>query len=137
MHVPRSTVARRSVDGGIHLLLDPWAGTSPDLRAELRPTESAGLPLPWSECFGNFREMLAYCVPQDRALAPQPWYSRVARQEIELGIPLDVCRPVEGRVESNSLRAIVGSAEPVCFHVPEVLFRFHREHYDRCRQAPI
>jgi Uncharacterized conserved protein (COG2071) len=130
MHLPRSAEVAHCAAGGFRLLLDPGAGTSPNLRAELRAAESAHLPSPWSECFGGFHEMLAYCVPQDRALAPQPWYGRVARQEIELGIPLEICRRLDGRVESDALRALVGDAEPVCFHVPEVLFRFCREFYD-------
>jgi hypothetical protein len=54
----------------------------------------------------------------------------VTRQEIELGIPLESCRPLEGDVESRAAREIVGDARPLCFHVPAVKFRFGREAYD-------
>ena len=55
---------------------------------------------PWTDCFGDWMGFLAYCVPQDRAMSSQPWYRRVTRQEIELGIPLESCRPLVGEVQS-------------------------------------
>ena len=74
--------------------------------------------------------MLAYVVPQDRGFSTQPWHGRVTRQEIRLAIPIEVCEPLEGRVSSRAARAIVGEAEPFCFRVPAVRFRFDAEEYD-------
>jgi hypothetical protein len=69
-------------------------------------------------------------VPQDRALSAQPWYGRVTRQEIALGIPLEVCEPLTGTVTSKAAQTIVQDAACVCFRVPGVFFRFDREEYD-------
>jgi hypothetical protein len=74
--------------------------------------------------------MLAYVVPQDRGFSTQPWHGRVTRQEIRLEIPLSACEPLEGRVSSRAATAIVGAAEPFCFRVASVRFRFDREEYD-------
>jgi hypothetical protein len=85
------------------------------------------LPGAWAECFDAWRDMLAYCVPQDRALASQPWYGRITRQEIDLGIPIDSCRPLRGKVYSRAAKAIVGedvAGEPLCFYVDRVAFRY-------------
>jgi hypothetical protein len=130
MHVPRRARLSRDDDGTLHLLIDPGGGTAPDVRATLRPSDDRSLPPPWSDCFGDWFGFLGYCVPQDRALSSQPWYGRVTRQEIELGIPLESCRRLEGDVESAAARGIVGEAQPLCFHVPAVTFRFGREEYD-------
>jgi hypothetical protein len=75
--------------------------------------------------------MLAYAVPQDRALTVQPWHAWVTRQEIRLDIPLDACQPLTGDVSSRTARALVGDAEPFSFLVPSVYFRFDAEHHDR------
>jgi hypothetical protein len=130
MHVPARGELTRDADGTLHLLLDPGRGSSPDVRATLRPIEETALPHPWTDCFGDWMGFLAYCVPQDRAMSSQPWYRRVTRQEITLGIPLESCRPVASEVRSAAARAIAGNAEPVCFHVVRVTFRFEREFYD-------
>lgn len=128
MHVLRQT-ALREVDGAFRLRLDPGVGNGPDLAAELRPTERP-TDGPWRPAFATYQEMLAYCVPQDRALSTQPWLSRTTRQEIILGIPLTDCEPLEGTVDSAAAKAIVGEAEPFCFRVPTVRFHFERESYD-------
>lgn len=134
MHVPARAEVRKEADGTFHLLIDPGTGTAPDVRAALRPAGDEAvrtLPPPWNECFADWRAFLAYCVPQDRAMSSQPWYGgRVVRQEIDLGIPLDSCQPLAGTVESAAARAIVGDAEPLCFRVPAVHFRYDREWYD-------
>ena len=81
-----------------------------------------------SKAYGDWLGFLRYCVPQDRALSEQPWLGRVTRQEIELGIPLEGCRRVAGKVVSRAVRAMVGdAAEPTCFYVASVQFRFNRE----------
>ncbi len=131
MHVPERAEVRRDQDGTMHLLLDPASGSAPDLRATLNPTDDRTLPPPWTECFKDFDEFLTYCVPQDRALSTQPWYGRLTRQEIHLGIPLDSCEPLTGVVESRAASAIAGDdARPVCFRVAKVKFVLHAERRD-------
>src|SRR5262249_53440182 len=93
MHVLARAQALDNADGPFTLLLDPGAGSAPDAAATLRPGEAA-LPGAFGECWESYRSFLAYCVPQDRALSAQPWYGRVTRQEIALGIPLEVCEPL-------------------------------------------
>jgi hypothetical protein len=128
MHVPESAFVRWELNGSILLSIDPGRhGTAPDLAAELTPMHLTILPGAWSECFDSWRDMLAYCVPQDRALASQPWYGRITRQEIELGIPLEACRPLRGKVYSRAAKSIVGedaANEPLCFYVDHVRFRY-------------
>jgi hypothetical protein len=127
MHVPESAFVRWELSGSILLSIDPGRGTAPDLAAELTPMPFTMLPGAWADCFESWRDMLAYCVPQDRALATQPWYDRITRQEIELGIPLDTCRPLRGKVYSRAARAIVGEnalGDPLCFYVDRVAFRY-------------
>jgi hypothetical protein len=68
-------------------------------------------------------------VPQDRALSTQPWHGRVTRQEIRLEIPLAACRPLEGKVASRAAAAWVKEAQPFCFRVEKVAFRFDSEGY--------
>ena len=137
MHVPARGELTRDAGGTFHLMLDPGGGSSPDVRATLRPTETIELPRAWRECFRDWIGFLAYCVPQDRAMSAQPWYRRVTRQEIALGIPLESCRPLVGEVESAAAGAIAGDdAEPICFHVARVRFRFEREFYDRRTDSP-
>jgi hypothetical protein len=74
--------------------------------------------------------MLAYVVPQDRAFSTQPWRKRVTRQEIELGIPLEACEPLEGTVHSRAAEEIIGDAMPFCFRVAAVRFRFESQEHD-------
>jgi len=124
MHVLRNaevTANRVSLDAG--------NGSAPDCEASLHP---ATVPQdgPWRSCFENWRDFLAYAVPQDRAMSTQPWRSRVTRQEIHLGIPFDDCEPLEGEIQSRAACEIVGEAKPFCFLVPRVTFLFEREEYD-------
>lgn len=134
MHVPAMAAFDRTEDGTLHLNLQPGRGSAPDMKAEFRVAEKAPLPRPWNECFESWERMLAYCVPQDRALAAQPWYDRVVRQEIDLGIPLSVCVPLAAEIDSTSARAIVGDTSPLCFWVPRVAFRFDGEGFDMRRR---
>jgi Uncharacterized conserved protein (COG2071) len=134
MHVlERGEIAR---DGdALRVALDPGAGSAPDAALDLRFTGTPALSGAWAECFSDYRSFLAYCVPQDRALSSQPWRHRISRQEIDLGIPLEACAPLAGQVTSRAATAIAGTAEPLCFHVPSVRFRFSTEAHDH-RPAP-
>jgi hypothetical protein len=99
---------------------------------DLRPAQAPELRGAWRECWDDYRAFLAYCVPQDRALSSQPLRMRVSRQEIDLGIPIDACEPLEGTVMSRAANVIAGEDErPLCFRVPAVSFRFEREIHDR------
>mgnify|MGYP006890127042 FL=1 len=60
----------------------------------------------------------------------QPWRGTISRQEIDLGISLDACEPLEGEVSSRAARAIAGDAAPLCFRVARVDFRFDLEEHD-------
>lgn len=132
MHVTARAEVSWTADCGVWVLLDPGAGSAPDLRAELQ-LGAAVLPAEWHECFANYDAFLDHAVPQDRALVPQPWYDRVVRQEISLGIPLKVCEPLVGEVHSKSASEYVGDAQPICFRVPSVAFLFSSECYDARR----
>ncbi|MFI1422900.1 DUF2071 domain-containing protein [Streptomyces sp. NPDC020731] len=114
----------------IDLLLDPGRGTAPDAEAHLHPLPEWPADGPWRRAFSDYEQMLAYCVPQDRALSVQPWHGRVTRQEISLGIPLEACRALTGPVVSIAASALVGDAEPFAFLVPHVKFRFETEERD-------
>lgn len=129
MHVLHRAEVRPLPDGEFRLLLDPGGGSAPDAEALLRPTDHPEEG-PWRTAFTTYEEMLAYCVPQDRALSSQPWRGRITRQEIDLQIPLGVCEPLEGTVRSKAAEAIAGDAPAFCFRVPSVRFRFEGEEYD-------
>jgi hypothetical protein len=130
MHVFARAALDRDGEGRVTLRLDPGKGSAPDAEASLAPCAAPPFEGAWRECFGSFREFLAYCVPQDRAMSTQPWVPRVTRQEIHLGIPLDACEPLAGSVASRAAHALAGDAQPVCFRVPGVRFRFAEEAYD-------
>jgi hypothetical protein len=130
MHVFRRAIIQVGEDRTGQLLLDPGEGSAPDLEAELRPGDAVLLGQPWNECFDSHSALLAYCVPQDRAFSSQPWYGRITRQEIALGIPLESCEPLAGVVRSHVATAYVGDASPLCFRVGRVAFCFEREFYD-------
>lgn len=130
MHLLQHSQVTASPAGSFQIQLGPGPGSAPDLTARLWPAMEPDLPPPWNECFDNFQAMLAYCVPQDRAMSSQPWYGRVTRQEIRLDIPLECCEPVAGRIISDTARKLVGEAQPLCFQVAQVAFRFDREEYD-------
>ena len=130
MHVLRRAASRPTGDGGWQMDLDPGPGTAPAAHAVLRPTAAPPADGPWRACFPSYLAMLAYCVPQDRAMSSQPWYARITRQEIHLGIPLAACEPLAGTVVSQAAQAFVGDATPFCFRVAQVAFRFDREEHD-------
>jgi hypothetical protein len=130
MHVLRRGAIVHDGDD-LRVTLDPGAGSAPDAELGLRPSPPPSWSGAWAACFPDYRSFLAYCVPQDRALSSQPLRSRVSRHEIDLGIPLDACVPLTGRVESRAAAAIVGAAAPLCFHVARVAFRFTTELHDR------
>ncbi len=130
MHVVKQGAVTANPDGSFDGYLDPGAGSAPDLLMSLRPSPHPALVSPWSSCFNSFDEMLAYAVPQDRAMSSQRWYNRVTRQEIQLGIPLDACEPLIGTVVSKAADSIVGDAQPLCFRVAQVTLRFTGEQHD-------
>ena len=130
MHVTQRGEVAAHPDGSFQVRLDPGPGSAPDVTMLLRPAPPPTLAPPWSECFDSFQAVLAYCVPQDRAMSSQPWYRRVTRQEIDLGIPLESCEPLTAEVVSAAAQTIVGDAQPLCFRVAQVAFRFDREEYD-------
>jgi hypothetical protein len=132
MHVTARAEVKWTADCGVRLLLDPGEGSAPDLRADLSPS-IARLPANWAECFADYDAFLNHAVPQDRALVSQPWYDRVVRQEIDLGISLKVCEPLAGEVHSQAAEKYVGDAAAVCFRVPSVAFLFSSECYDARR----
>jgi hypothetical protein len=131
MHCLRQGEVHADGAGAFRVSLDPGAGSGPDLAMDLRGVASPALAPPWSDCFESFAAMLAYCVPQDRAMSSQPWYGRITRQEIELGIPLEACEPLDGECASRAAQALVGDARPLCFRVPRVTLRFGAEIYDQ------
>lgn len=141
MHVLRAAeLVQRSKTWRIRL--DPGAGTAPDLLADLEPAGDVLPTAAWRECFESYHAMLGWCVPQQRALASQPWYRRIVRQELRLDIPLSDCRPLAGNVTSRAVREIVGDAAEVCFYVPNVSFTLMGEEYDYrphmgCASVPV
>jgi hypothetical protein len=138
MHALRRAVVEVGDERTCRVLLDPGAGSAPDLEAELRPGDAVLPGPPWSECFDSYHTLLAYCVPQDRAFSSQPWYGRITRQEIALAIPLETCEPLAGTVRSHVAAAFVGDAVPLCFRVGRVAFCFEREEYDpRLRESVV
>jgi hypothetical protein len=130
MHVPRAAELTRREDGRLRLRIEPGDGSAPDVDAELRPSQTPHWPAPWNECFADFADFLAYCVPQDRAMSSQPWYGRITRQEIRLNIPIEACEPLAGTVVSKVASDLAGAATPICFRVATVAFRYDGEDYD-------
>lgn len=135
MHVPAEAQMSREADGSITLKLAPGNGSAPDVQATFWPAPQPALTHPWDQCFGSWREMLAYCVPQERAMSAQPWRHRVTRQEISLNIPLESCRPMRGSIVSDAVCAIVVDAAPLCFLVEKLDFRLLKEEHDSHRRT--
>jgi hypothetical protein len=133
MHVPQQSELGRAPDDSTSVTLEPGAGTSPDLRATLKPSADRALPAPWRACFTDYAGFLSYCVPQDRGLSCQPFYNRLTRQEISLGISIESCIPLTGEVFSKTLKGLFGDVQPVCFLVPKVNFCFNSEIHERIR----
>lgn len=131
MHVLQRGAITRTDGGEMRVELDPGDGSAPDALLKLRPAEVPTLTGAWRECWEDWRAFLAYCVPQDRAMSSQPLRSRVSRQEIHLGIPLEACEPLEGSVVSRAAQAIAGGQAPLCFRVAKVHFCFSAELHDR------
>jgi hypothetical protein len=129
MHALARGEVKACADGTFEVHLDPGAGSGVRVEGRFRPGKPA-LPPPYSECWDSYRDFLTYSVLQDRGFSSQPWYDRITRQEIQLGIPVEVCEPLDGEVCSPSVLPYVGSAAPLCFRVPTVAFRFDREEHD-------
>jgi hypothetical protein len=130
MNVPAGAKMDRGTDGTIDLQIAPGTGSAPDVTARFTPSDEPDLASPWTECFGNWRGMLEYCVPQDRAMSAQPWNDCVVRQEINLNIPLESCKPMRCEIKSKAARAVAGEAEPLCFLVEKLSFRLLGEERD-------
>jgi len=131
MHLFHRAELTHAPDGELRVVLDPGLGSAPDAVLSLRP--HAGPPTwdgAWRVCWPDVQEFLAYCGPQDRALATQPLRRRTSRQEIQLGIPLSACQPLDGSVSSRAAEKLIGSARPICFRVPAVSFAFDGESFD-------
>jgi hypothetical protein len=133
MHVSQHAELGRAPDDSITISLESGAGTGPDLRTTLKFSADKKLPAQWRTCFNDYASFLIYCVPQDRALSCQPFYHRLTRQEISLGIPLESCIPLSGQVSSKTLETLVGKVEPVCFLVPKVNFHLTAEIHEPLR----
>jgi hypothetical protein len=131
MHVPRRAALECGLGNSLSLFIDPGDSSSPDLHATLQRSDDRQLPALWAACFKDWGEFLSYCVPQNCALSAQPWYRRITRQEIVLNIPLSECHPLAGSVTLRTLREILGSAEPLCFFVPNVAFQLTGEYRTR------
>jgi hypothetical protein len=129
MHLAARGEVAREADGTMRVTIDPGQGSAPDAQIVARPSSNRVLEGPWTECFDSYEAMLAYTVPQDRAMSAQPWKGWVTCQEIDLGIPIDICEPLEAEVKSRAAEAIVGDARPLCFRVPTVRFRFDGEEH--------
>ena len=131
--MPMHALARGEVTanlaGGFTVHCDPGGGSGVQVEGRFKPG-AASLPQPFTDCWDSYHAFLAYTVRQDRAFSSQPWYGRITRQEIELGIPLEDCEPLDGEVVSRNAKAYVGEASPVCFRVARVAFRFDREEHD-------
>jgi hypothetical protein len=127
MHVAESASVTANGAGAYGVELKRGNGSAPDLLANLSVCETPVLSGAWQECFQDFDTFLAYCVPQDRAISFQVWYQRTTRQEINLGIPLTICEPLRGEVQSATVEKLLGAeAKPVCFRVPRVKFALER-----------
>lgn len=129
MHLLHSARLRRSTEGHLTGELDPGAGSAPDARLDLKPS-ARELPSAWAACFADYEAMLRYIVPQDRAMTVRAGTEEVVRQEIDLGIALTACEPLAGTVSSRAAEAMVGQATPLCFRVPQVMFRFTHQQRD-------
>jgi hypothetical protein len=130
MHLLTHGQVTRAADGALSISLDPGSGSAPAAELSLRPAEPPAWTAAWAECWPDFRSFLAYCVPQDRAMATQELRRRTVRQEIDLGIALDACEPLTGSVASAAARTWVGDATPLCFRVAALNFAFNGEKYD-------
>jgi hypothetical protein len=137
MHVFAKATHARDERGDVRIELDPGNGSAPDAEMTLSPGPEPTLQGPFSECFADFHAMLEYIVPQDRAMATQPWGDTVTRQEIHLGIPFDACEPLTGSVTSRALTPFVGDSTPICFRVAKVTFRFEGEHHDGPKRGSV
>lgn len=134
MHLLADGTVTRAADGRMQVVLEPGQGSAPDAQLEFSPAADRTLHGPWAQCFADYDAMLRYTVPQNRALSTLPADLRTVRQEIELGIPLQSCEPLSGKIKSQAAAAIVGAesdaAAAVCFRVPQVCFRFTGEQHD-------
>lgn len=132
MHIAEAGTVTAGSDGGFTVTLVAGTGSSPDIVAKLSPCSKPVLTGAWKECFRDFDSFLAYCVPQDRAISGQPWYQQITKQEINLGIPLRCCEPLEGKIQSRTIEQLIGRGpQPICFRVPRVSFSL--EKVDRYR----
>lgn len=127
MHVAETGSVTADGDETFRVVLNPGSGSAPDMMASLKSASTPHLTGAWQECFTDFDGFLRYCVPQDRAMSTQGWYQQITRQEINLGIPLADCQPLDGEVNSNFITKLFGAdVKPICFRVPTVKFAFEK-----------
>lgn len=137
MHPLRRAALHISEDRVCRIRLDAGGGSGPDVEAVLRLDAPTHLGSPWNECFDNYRALLSYCVSQDRAFSVQPWYGRITRQEVVLGIALENCEPLQGEVHSAASAALVGETVPLCFRFARIALCFVREEHARRVREPL
>lgn len=131
MHLLSRGEVTRAADGTMRVRLDPGQGSAPDAEMTLTTTSDRTLPAGWRDCFADYDAMLGFIVPQDRSLCTLPFDGLTVRQEIDLGIPLASCAPLQGPVQSQAATRIVGDAAALCFYVPAVPFLWSGEKHDR------
>jgi hypothetical protein len=115
---------------GARVVLDPGDGSAPDASISLSDAPRGPLEGDFARCWPSWDALLAYCVPQERAMDAQVVKGRVSRQEISLGIDPTRCVPLAGTVRSRAAEAIANGAPPLCFRAPAARFRFLLEQYD-------
>ena len=129
VHTSGRTQVRSRADGGFTALVEPGPG-GPDLRAELVPAD-ARTATPWRRAYPTYAAMLADVVPQNRGLAVAADGRHVIRQEIQVELDLDTCRPLDGSVRSRAVREIVGAdAEMFAFAFSRGRLTVHPETRD-------
>lgn len=125
MQIPAKSGVVAQDEDSYQVWLETGTSSAPDLSLFFQKDESARqLDEAWAQCFDDYRAAIEYIIPQDRVFSSQPWYKQLTRQEIRLGIQYEDCQPVHGTVVSNTLSSIIGEAEPICFRVARVEFRY-------------
>jgi hypothetical protein len=122
MHVMRRAELHREGDEW-RIRLDAGAGSAVDLTATLRPIDDRRLPPPWRACFADFPAVLAYCVPQERALAWDAGRGRVAPLTVRLDARLEDGELLNGDVHCPAANAVLGDAGFLGFRIPRLTVR--------------
>ncbi|WP_342117856.1 DUF2071 domain-containing protein [Pseudoduganella sp. OTU4001] len=103
-------------------IIEPGAGSAPQLAAEASVTTERTLPPALAQAFDSWDEAVAFLACQHEAMIKIPALGRMAVSEISLPIPLDEVLPLApGRVDCPMIGPRAGS--PFCFAVPSVHFK--------------